>query len=126
MWPEAIVAAIGGLGASAAYVAHKARNYTGGWSEGDINRFNARNGTTTPAWNTDEYNRRQPPPPFQPPAAPPAYYFLPSSAPTTDWGAFYEAQDAARREGTSRFGEGGWRESPEDTQPPPYDGPTGR
>jgi hypothetical protein len=126
---EFLLGAVGASGALAggAALVRKARNYSGGWSESDIHRFNAAKGTTTPAWNSADYNRREPPPAFQPPAAPPAYYSLPQSQPeTTDWGAFWKAQDDARRDGTSRFSEDGtWRESPKDTDPPPYDGPTG-
>lgn len=129
MWPEAIVAGLGVIGASAAYVVHKARNYSGGWSASDIDRANYRRGTTTPPWNTEEYNRREPAPgdSFRPPGPPPAFYGTATPPPPPDWATFWKAQDEARRAGTSRFGEDGtWRQSPDDTEPPEYDGPTGR
>ncbi len=130
MWPETIVAALaalGAVGASAAYVAHKARNYNGGFSESEIHTMNYRRNTTTPAWNDPDFNRREPPPSFRPPAPPPPALYGNATPPAPkDWAAFWNAQDEARREGNSRFSEdGGWRESPKDTQPPEYDGPTG-
>lgn len=123
MWPEAIVAALGGLGASAAYVAHKARNYNGGWSGSEIDRVNRRRNTTTPPWDDPEFNRREPAPEaFRPPAPPPAFYGQLGGSPPIDWANHYKEQDKRPR----RFNDDGtWRESPKDTEPPSYDGPTG-
>jgi hypothetical protein len=123
MWPEAIVAALGGLGASAAYVAHKARNYGGGFSSGDIDRMNYRRNTTTPAWNSPDFNRREPPPTLPELGPIPSWYYQVGAPPPGDL-----AKERQKREGTIIWNpDGTWqyRESPGGTEPPPYDGPTG-
>jgi len=134
MWPEAIVAALGGLGASAAYVAHKARNYSGGWDASDVDRVNRWRGTETPQWNSPDFNRYgDAPGGYQPPALPPRpawYDAVGAPPPVADWGRFYQRQDEERAAGTNPYGwlNGDPKPSPahdDSTDPPPYDGPRG-
>lgn len=126
MWPELIAGAsatFGGLGG----LMYAARRYKGAWSAQDIDKINARRGTTTPAWNSAEFNRREPEPPALPSPGPvPSWYRTMPAPPTRDL--------SREREGRTHrmvwHPDGTWDwvpidPSPGDLQPPPYDGPRG-
>jgi len=120
MWPEVVAAAVGTLGASAVYVAHKARNYHGGWTDPDLHRINYQRGTQAPDTTSPGYNRYLPPP----------VGYRPTAREELDR-ARDIANDRAARERAREAGDQpyGWiSESPardDGTDPPEYDGPRG-
>jgi hypothetical protein len=116
MWPEVIVAAVGTLGASAAVVAYKARQYGGGWSDPDLHRINYQRGTQAPDTSSPSYNRYLPPPVGHRPTA------REELDRARDLANDRAARDQAREAGDHPYG---WISDSPDREPPEYDGPRG-